>query len=135
MKAAKKILVDINQGSIDDLIMLNGIGESLAKRIIDHRPFKTLDELVQVSGINKVKLASLTPFITVGRTRTKTTPKGKAPEMEVITSDKPVATLGKTEAFVFLESRNDRQDALLIIFGGFILGLLILFLRRSKQQQ
>lgn len=134
MKDAQKILVDINQGSINDLIMLSGIGESLAKRIIDNRPYETLDELIRVPGINKVKLASLAPFITVGKTKTQTSPPDKKSEMEVIARDKPVATLGKTEAFVFLEDRNERQDALLIIFGGFILGLLILFLRRSHRQ-
>jgi len=134
MKDAQKILVDINQGSMDELIMLSGIGESLANKIIDNRPYQTLDELTMVSGINKVKLASLTPYITVGKIEAHKSPPEKKPKMEVIASDKPVTTLGRTEAFVFLEDRNERQDALLIIFGGFILGLLILFLRRSSKQ-
>lgn len=134
MKDVQKTLVDINQGSIDELISLRGIGESLAQRIIDQRPYQALEELTRVPGINQVKLASLAPFITIVKTEVPASPREKQPKRDVIASDKPVATLGTTEAFVFLEDRNERQDALLILFGGFILGLLILLLRRSSKQ-
>jgi len=47
--------VDVNSGSVDDLVRLPGIGETLAARIIAYReaygPFASLDDLQRVSGI------------------------------------------------------------------------------------
>jgi len=131
MTEEEKTLVNVNQGSIEELIALSGIGASLAQRIIDHRPYQSLDDLVEVPGINKVKLASLEPFITLGKPARKSALKAKG---EPIQSQKPVAKLGETEAFIFLEDRNERQDALLIIFGGFIFGLILLLLRRASHE-
>ena len=118
MTKKKDKLVDINQGSSDALVAVPGIGPSLADRIKKGRPYQSLDDLVSVSGINEIKLASLLPYLTVE--------KHEAAESE------PVTSLGETEAFVFFEDRNERQDAILIILGGFILGLLILMLRPKR---
>lgn len=51
--------VDINGASTAELTELAGIGESLAKAIIEERPFETLDDLTRVSGIGEGKLAGL----------------------------------------------------------------------------
>jgi len=125
-------LVNINHASIDDLTTINGIGENLAKRIVENRPFQALQDLVKIHGISVTKLASLMPYMTLGEPSTsKKTTRSKAPKPA--SSEVPVTKLGETEAFVFLEDRNERQDALLIIFGGFILGLVILLLRRVNR--
>lgn len=131
MTEMREALVDINKATLDELSTISGIGESLAKRIIDNRPYEELHDLVRVSGISDVKLTSLLPYITLGKeaqddarpVRPATLPKSE--------DEKPIAKFGHTEAFVFLEDRNERQDALLIIFGGFIIGLIFLLLRRS----
>jgi ribosomal protein S13 len=117
---------EINSASKDALIAINGIGESLAQRIIDYRPYAAVKDLVRVPGISDAKLAALHPYLKVQSFKEKTRKHAKAPSSEQLDS------LGHTEAFVFLEDRSDRQDAFLIIFGGFIFGLILLLLRRRK---
>jgi len=131
MADRKQTLVDINKASMDELISIRGIGAGLAARIIEKRPYADLHDLIEVSGINETKLAALLPFITLG-TKDRTKPVAEKSSTAEPKAKKPVSTLGGTEAFVFLEDSNERQDALLIVLGGFILGLLILMLRRRK---
>ncbi len=51
--ANAQALVDINSASKDELDKLPGIGEAYAKKIIDNRPYKRKDELVQKNVIPK----------------------------------------------------------------------------------
>lgn len=52
--------VDINSASVEELQKLNGIGTILAQRIVDARPYKTLDELKsKVTGIGVAKLQAI----------------------------------------------------------------------------
>src|SRR5262249_57539742 len=45
--AAKQAPVDINSASPTELKAVTGIGEADAKKIVEHRPYKSTDELVQ----------------------------------------------------------------------------------------
>ena len=128
----RQTLVDINHASIEELTTINGIGQNLANRIVEHRPYEALHDLVNIPGINETKLASLMPYMVLEtKSVSKKTSQKQSPKTDV-SKQTPITTIGETEAFVFLEDRNERQDALLIIFGGFILGLIILLLRRAK---
>lgn len=62
--------LDVNTATLKQLESLPGIGKETAKRIVDFReakgPFKSLEELQQVKGIGKGKLAKLKDRLTVG---------------------------------------------------------------------
>lgn len=59
------LIVNINTASADELETLPGIGPTLAKLIIDGRPYATPDDLERVSGIGAKKLQSLRPYVKV----------------------------------------------------------------------
>lgn len=55
--AAEK--VDLNTASFEDLQKLKGVGPVIAQRIIDARPFYSVDELIKVNGIGEKKLTDI----------------------------------------------------------------------------
>jgi competence protein ComEA len=60
--------ININRASQSELESLTGIGEVLAKRIIDYRnnkKFETIQEIMNVSGIASGKFETIKEFITV----------------------------------------------------------------------
>lgn len=61
--------ININTADAETLTLIKGIGESLAKRIIDYRtehgPFETIEEIVNVSGIGEKKLNDMRDVICV----------------------------------------------------------------------
>ena len=61
--------ININTATAGELVKLNGIGESKAAAIIkyrnEHGGFKSVDELVNVSGIGEKTLEKIRDFITV----------------------------------------------------------------------
>jgi len=133
MTEKQSLSVNINEAKASELISVPGIGPSLAKRIIEKRPYAELHELVEVSGINELKLATLLPYLTIEKLQ-KSAAKSKAPSAKSeIKPQEHTPKMGTTEAFVFFEDNKEQEDALLIIFGGFILGLILLLLRRRNR--
>ncbi|MGB0743227.1 MAG: helix-hairpin-helix domain-containing protein, partial [Opitutales bacterium] len=57
--------VSINRATSQELAALPGIGPALAERIIAARPFKTTDELLDVSGIGKKTYAAIKGLIEI----------------------------------------------------------------------
>ena len=62
-------LVNINTASVNELITLNGIGESTARDIIayreEHGRFETIEEIMNVPGIKAARFGKIKNFITV----------------------------------------------------------------------
>jgi competence protein ComEA len=62
--------VNINTAGLDELDTLPGIGPVTAQKIIDYRqtygPFKTIEAIIDVSGIGPATYARLKDLITVG---------------------------------------------------------------------
>lgn len=59
------VLIDVNAASEEALTSLPMIGETLARRIIDGRPYKTLEELLQVKGIGEGILEKIRPYLKI----------------------------------------------------------------------
>ncbi len=63
--------ISINSATEEELILLPGIGEVTAKKILEYRMknngFKTKDEIMKVKGIGKVKFEKMEDKICVER--------------------------------------------------------------------
>jgi competence protein ComEA len=57
--------VDLNTADQKALETLPGVGPALAKRIIEARPFQSLDDLAKVKGLSKTKVAGLKDKVTL----------------------------------------------------------------------
>ena len=62
--------LNINKANQEELMLLPGIGEKTAQRIVEKRAelkgFRTVDDLTAVMWIGKVKLEKLRAYVTVG---------------------------------------------------------------------
>jgi competence ComEA-like helix-hairpin-helix protein len=66
--AGKKSLtgpVDLNTGTTAELQSISGVGPVLAGKIIAHRPYKSTDDLLRVTGIGPKLLERIRPSLVV----------------------------------------------------------------------
>src|SRR5258708_35190955 len=63
-------MVDVNDATWVEWAQFEGIGETLAKRIVADRhargPFGSVDDVGRVKGIGPKKLAQMRPYLTIG---------------------------------------------------------------------
>jgi competence protein ComEA len=87
--------IDLNTADASALETLPGIGASKAAAIIqyrtDHGPFKTVDELDNVSGIGPSTLASVRDLVSVGAASSKPEASAKAASTSAAASSAPAA--------------------------------------------
>jgi competence protein ComEA len=58
--------IDVNSADVKTLETLPGIGSTLANRIVEGRPYKSMDDLAKVKGLSKSKLDAIQNKITFG---------------------------------------------------------------------
>lgn len=62
--------LNLNTATQSQLMELPGIGEVLAKRILEYRqnqgPFAATEDLLNIKGIGEEKLEELDPFVSIG---------------------------------------------------------------------
>jgi endonuclease YncB( thermonuclease family) len=59
-------LLDPNTAAREDLMRLPRVGEALANRIIERRPYRRLTDLLEVDGIGPATYRELKPFLRLG---------------------------------------------------------------------
>jgi len=68
-------IIDINTATPSELSTLPGIGPKTSQKIINYRenvgPFKSIEEIMKVSGIANKKFARMKEYISVGKTKGK----------------------------------------------------------------
>lgn len=72
-------VVDPNTASRNDLMRLPGVGETLANRIIEGRPYRRLIDLLEIEGIGPAKFRSLKPLLRIDATEPAERPAPPTP--------------------------------------------------------
>ncbi len=107
--------IDINQADVETLTQLTGVGDNLAKRIIEYRetvhPFEEVIELAAVPGISERLVRTFADEVTVGAMAAQ--PEPPEPEQEEPTEDaeSPVADAVWTRSFFEEEAVEETETA------------------------
>jgi competence protein ComEA len=58
-------VLNVNTATQEELDALPGIGRVIARRIVEGRPYRSVDELDRVKGIGKKRLEEIRSLVTV----------------------------------------------------------------------
>jgi competence protein ComEA len=88
--------VDVNTADVKTLETLPGIGPTLANRIVEGRPYKSIDDLTKVKGLSQSKVNAIKDKITVG-TSASTTKKSTSKSAKKSSATTGAATTSTDE--------------------------------------
>jgi competence protein ComEA len=70
-RLALEMPIDLNRATVEDLMLVSGIGKRTAEKIVAYRnevgPFKTVEDLKKVPGIKERKLSQLRKYFCIGK--------------------------------------------------------------------
>jgi competence protein ComEA len=113
-----KALVDLNTASQKDLEGLKGVGAATAKKIMENRPYKSVDELSK-AGIPAKKIEALKPFVTVGPAGASQPAKAETkPAKAPVAPEKAQATAAQAKAPASLVDLNTADQKTLEALPG-----------------
>ena len=58
--------VDVNRASLDEICRLPGIAKETGQKIVKHRPYRRLDDLVTRRVLSKKQFARVREYVSVG---------------------------------------------------------------------
>ena len=56
--------INVNTATLAELEALPGVGPVIARRIVEGRPYRSVDDLARVKGIGKKRLEEIRPLVT-----------------------------------------------------------------------
>ena len=59
-------LIDINRADINLLLSLPGVGQAMAERLIEGRPYDSIEDLSNAKGFGEKTIDTLRPFVVAG---------------------------------------------------------------------
>ena len=74
-----KASVDLNNASEKELDALPGVGPATAKKIIEHRPYQSVDDLAK-AGVTAKQIDGIRPMVMVGRASPNSTERRSVPQ-------------------------------------------------------
>jgi competence protein ComEA len=97
--------VNVNTADVKTLETLPGITPTLAGRIVEGRPYKSVDDLAKVKGLTSTKLDAIKDDITFGSgTKKSAQSKKKTPAAADVASDETSSTATKEKSPVATQS-------------------------------
>ena len=103
--------VDINKASAKELQELPGVGEATAQKIIKGRPYASVADLSK-AGVSKSTIDKITPLVTVGAVKPKTTSaegETKTTKAKEAKTQETAAATAKGGALIDLNTASEKE--------------------------